>query len=99
ALPSFISQSNLRADHSLILNNAGVFFPDVVTDIDGELRDTLNPDIGADEFTPDLDSIRDIGIDLSIGNVQSSCQIPDTFWVGIINYRADTIYPVKSNLS
>ena len=30
----------------------GYPIPDVVDDIDGELRDTMAPDMGADEFTP-----------------------------------------------
>lgn len=37
---------------SIQLKGTGTPLPEVQTDIDGELRDTLTPDIGADEFVP-----------------------------------------------
>ncbi|MFC1733272.1 right-handed parallel beta-helix repeat-containing protein, partial [candidate division KSB1 bacterium] len=50
--PGFSSASDLHIVTSAV-NGLGIpLIPDVVDDIDGELRDTLAPDIGADEFTP-----------------------------------------------
>lgn len=41
--------------NSAMLNGAGTPIADVTTDIDGDLRSTTAPDIGADEFTPPSD--------------------------------------------
>ncbi len=51
--PNFVSSSDLHINTSLFsgLNNTGVFISSVTTDIDGNIRSTSNPDIGADEFT------------------------------------------------
>jgi len=54
--PLFVSPSagNLHIQTNMIspVNNAGTFVPAVTTDIDGATRNPVNPDIGADEFTP-----------------------------------------------
>ena len=50
-MPVFISESDLHLSHGP-LNNIGTPIPSVTTDIDGDLRHPLNPDIGADEFDP-----------------------------------------------
>ncbi|RLD42170.1 MAG: hypothetical protein DRI86_12145, partial [Bacteroidetes bacterium] len=50
-LPDFTSTTDLHLS-SYVLNNQGKVLTRISTDIDGEVRDTLNPDIGADEFTP-----------------------------------------------
>ena len=48
--PQFSSDTNLHIGNAL-LNNSGTFLNDVLFDIDNELRDTLAPEIGADEFS------------------------------------------------
>jgi hypothetical protein len=48
--PMFFTQNDLHT-FSPILNNAGTPITGILYDIDGELRDPLTPDIGADEFT------------------------------------------------
>ncbi len=48
--PQFTSDTNLHIGNAL-LNNTGTFLNDVLFDIDDELRDTLTPEIGADEFS------------------------------------------------
>ncbi|MFC1734108.1 T9SS type A sorting domain-containing protein, partial [candidate division KSB1 bacterium] len=50
--PGFASASDLHLVTSAVNAKGIPLIPDVVDDIDGELRDTLAPDIGADEFTP-----------------------------------------------
>ncbi|TAH38352.1 MAG: T9SS type A sorting domain-containing protein [Bacteroidetes bacterium] len=47
--PMYTSSTDLHSGSGLI-NNAGIPLSQVQDDIDGELRDILNPDIGADEF-------------------------------------------------
>ncbi|NVN95871.1 MAG: T9SS type A sorting domain-containing protein [Bacteroidetes bacterium] len=49
-LPQFKSYNDLHILNDTTIRNKGVFLPDVLTDIDGDIRDTL-PDIGADEFS------------------------------------------------
>src|SRR5690554_996211 len=49
--PYFINDTNYVVAQ-IDLNNAGIPFSRVLDDIEGELRDTSTPDIGADEFTP-----------------------------------------------
>ncbi len=47
--PFYISNTNLHA-RAAEIDSAGTPLADITTDIDGELRDNLFPDIGADEF-------------------------------------------------
>lgn len=49
-LPAFYSETDLHTN-SMVLDGAGIPLPEITDDIDGETRDALNPDIGADEFT------------------------------------------------
>jgi parallel beta-helix repeat protein len=49
--PLFISDTDLHVQE-VELNNAGTPISVITTDIDGETRNPVTPDIGADEFTP-----------------------------------------------
>jgi hypothetical protein len=49
--PVFISDINLHT-FSTTVNDKGTPLADVTDDIDGDARDPLTPDIGADEFSP-----------------------------------------------
>ncbi|MEO0776873.1 MAG: CARDB domain-containing protein, partial [Bacteroidota bacterium] len=49
--PAFVSPTDLHVD-DVDLNNTGIPLASVSVDYDGEARDPLTPDIGADEFTP-----------------------------------------------
>ncbi|MBN2273543.1 MAG: T9SS type A sorting domain-containing protein [Bacteroidales bacterium] len=48
--PNFVSDSDLHTSN-VLLNNAASLLPEIADDIDGEPRDAVTPDIGADEFT------------------------------------------------
>ncbi len=48
--PNYFSTSNLHASSSLIHHKGKFNKYDPGTDIDGDLRDTISPDMGADEF-------------------------------------------------
>ncbi|UTW63246.1 right-handed parallel beta-helix repeat-containing protein [bacterium SCSIO 12741] len=50
--PNFHGVTDLHVDF-VKLNAAGQTTPGVTTDIDGDIRSTTEPDIGADEFDPD----------------------------------------------
>lgn len=51
--PDFLSATDLHTTQ-ISLNGTGTPITEVTEDIDGDARDTSNPDIGADEFTPTL---------------------------------------------
>lgn len=53
ANPIFFADSNLHIDSNQVspVGNAGQFISTVLNDIDGNLRSTTAPDIGADEYT------------------------------------------------
>ncbi len=59
--PVFVSSSDLHAT-STFLNNLGTPIALVPIDFDGETRDLVNPDMGADEFAPDTSMNPLIGI-------------------------------------
>jgi len=49
--PFYLSAHNLHV-YIPTLNDIGTPLPEVIDDIDGQLRSTTTPDIGADEYTP-----------------------------------------------
>jgi hypothetical protein len=51
--PGFVSATDLHIDMAYVLvDEAGTPIAGITDDIDGDLRDTVRPDIGADEYTP-----------------------------------------------
>ena len=56
--PFFTNDSTL-VPHQILLNNAGIMIPGVVSDIDGVKRDPVTPDTGASEFSP---CVNDAGV-------------------------------------
>ncbi|MBI5475954.1 MAG: choice-of-anchor J domain-containing protein [Ignavibacteriales bacterium] len=68
------------------VNNAGTYIPEIVTDFDDEVRSTVSPDIGADEFIP---GGRSIEITYQIGwNLLS---VP----LFVEDFRKSTIFPTS----
>jgi len=51
--PLYVSDSDLRP-YQRFINGAAITVADILTDIDGETRNPLKPDIGADEFYIDF---------------------------------------------
>ena len=66
--PHYLSGTDL---HTLApwLDEKGIPIPGETLDIDGELRDNLSPDIGADEFIPDPQTTTPMNGDYDIGGV------------------------------
>lgn len=86
--PQFYSPSNLHV-LSNQLNGAGTPLARVPYDIDGEPRDPMTPDIGADEFTP---AQKDLGATALVTPVPFGCFGPnETVTVRIQNYGLDTL--------
>lgn len=58
--PQYYSTSDLHINNSLLPNGAGQPLLQVTEDIDGEPRDPLHPDIGADEYSLNMATFNDI---------------------------------------
>lgn len=67
----FGTGSDLHVPNMIMLDGAGMQVAGITTDIDGEMRNATAPDIGADEFTMDLSTFRDLAI--SITSPVSAC--------------------------
>ncbi|MCF8297472.1 MAG: T9SS type A sorting domain-containing protein [Saprospiraceae bacterium] len=86
--PMFISNTDLHVTNSL-MDNLGIPDIDIIDDIDGQLRDSLTPDIGADEFS--LYNIDLAAISL-IPPISGGCySTNDTIKVAIKNLGQSTI--------
>ncbi|HBG69459.1 MAG: hypothetical protein A2W93_01400 [Bacteroidetes bacterium GWF2_43_63] len=90
--PQYMSESNLHVFHESV-NNIGTPVG-IMIDIDGEIRDSLLPDIGADEFTPLI-------TDAGIFNIESPVPVPHSLAgqsyplvIKIINNGNDTLKKV-----
>lgn len=76
--PLFYTSSDLHVVQPELFG-AGLFIPSVLQDIDGDLRDTENPSIGADEFEPLPD---DMGVVALVSPV-SSCNLTSEEFITI----------------
>ncbi|WP_041627631.1 CARDB domain-containing protein [Owenweeksia hongkongensis] len=76
--PLFVSSVDLHVNQSA-LDSAAIPVAQVTVDIDGELRDPVNPDIGADEISF---LSGDIAV-TAIGGVSSGCGLSDSVQVTI----------------
>ncbi|MCB9251428.1 MAG: right-handed parallel beta-helix repeat-containing protein [Flavobacteriales bacterium] len=85
--PIFENNRDLHVS-GIALNKGAMPVSGIMYDIDHEMRDTLNPDIGADEFTP---LTTDIGVS-SILN-PGSLFLADTIQVKVVitNFGVDTV--------
>ncbi|MCF8296459.1 MAG: T9SS type A sorting domain-containing protein [Saprospiraceae bacterium] len=86
--PMFYTSTDLHVSNPL-LNNLGIPLSNVFDDIDGEPRDTLSPDMGADEFSIHT---KDIGATAIIHSLSGECfSANETIKVRIKNYGLSTI--------
>lgn len=85
--PWYKSATDLHAGPTV--NNRGMAFPKVTVDFDGEARNPLTPDIGADEFTPPP---YDMTV-LSATAPLSACGLTDIepFTIVAMNFGTDTL--------
>ena len=86
--PNFISSTDLHILSGAI-NGSGTPLSYVTTDIDGDMRDSLNPDMGADEFSPAAQDISIISIDMQSSYCAATTEdVVATY----INTGSDTIF-------
>ncbi len=79
AFPEYVSSLDLHIT-SVYLNEAGTPLTSVTEDIDGNSRDLVSPDIGADEFFP---LAMDVGIEASNELSSKTCEgnLPLSIWI------------------
>lgn len=83
--PLFTTDTDLHILNATALNQAGTPLASVTDDIDGELRNVLAPDIGADEFTVDSSSYYDLRLYAILQPDTLVCTTPDSLTISIIN--------------
>ncbi len=91
ANPDFVSNSDLHVQN-ILLNAAGKPLHFVKRDIDGEKRDSVKPDIGADEFVP---AKRDAGVTAFISPGKTIKADSTQIKVAVINRGTDTMTSVR----
>lgn len=92
--PLFVSQTDLHVSNT-DLNAAGTPFPGLTIDFDNQLRDTVTPDIGADEF--ELPAADDAGIAAFIGPASPFVSGTRAVFVTIKNHGSDTLTSATVN--
>jgi hypothetical protein len=90
--PFYISSVNLHTNANS-LNAQAQFNALVPEDIDGEIRNTSNPDIGADEFTPVIITNDVQLLQLYFGS--SACGGTGNLYAKIKNVGSDTLHSVQ----
>jgi PKD repeat protein len=92
ANPYFVNDTSLYV-RSYLLDNAGTPLAEVPSDIDGNLRNLVNPDIGASEWsTP----VNDAGIKY-IDQGLSFCKNNDSLYVVLMNFGTSFLTNVNIN--
>lgn len=90
--PEFVSTTDLHANNSSLMSNLGTPISYVTTDFDGEIRDALTPDIGADEFVTDSTSFLDLYISELISPDTTSCFEPqDSLIIEVYNASPNVV--------
>ena len=91
--PLYFSNSNLHV-REILLNRSGIPLSAVTDDIDGNVRNLTNPDIGADEFNP---GANDAGVVALIKPVSPFAADTQAIKVRIRNFGLDTLRSVHIN--
>ena len=88
--PQYFSSTDLHINNSLLPNGAGMVLPEVTEDIDGEPRDPLTPDIGADEYTINMSTFHDIEL-VDQTFLSSPCTIANSIKIKVANHSPNPI--------
>ncbi|MCF8458539.1 MAG: T9SS type A sorting domain-containing protein [Bacteroidales bacterium] len=98
--PEFLAVDNLHTA-SIYMNAAGTPVPEVTTDIDGDIRNTTSPDIGADEFNLALPPV-----DLALSLLYHLGEVPLAGASDVVNVTVQNVgnndqynYPVILNIT
>ncbi len=89
ANPQFVSSTNLHT-YSPVINSLATPIAGITDDIDGDVRDSFTPDMGADERAPYAD---DLGVLSVVAPAQVSCGLTnaENVTIRIKNYGLNTI--------
>ncbi|MEX0967300.1 MAG: NosD domain-containing protein [Bacteroidia bacterium] len=91
--PQFVNPDNLRPLSDVDLNGAGTPWPGISSDLDGNVRNSLHPDIGAFEF-----DLPDENITITGYNYESShhrCEGFSDIKINVRNFGGETITTFK----
>ncbi|MBD81106.1 MAG: hypothetical protein CL840_19465 [Crocinitomicaceae bacterium] len=94
ANPKFTSSTDLHTNATAV-NGKAYYVKRIKYDIDGEVRDTAKPDIGADEFSSSPSN--DAGITGITNSI--ACTGSNDVFVKLKNYGGDTLTAVRLNWS
>ncbi len=98
--PKFLSNNNLHIKNNIDINDKGMPIATITDDIDGELRSTTTPDIGADEFTPPANEVEVVGL-YTYGKLSKQVSLPHQVNVVVENSgSSDQVnYPVTLTIA
>lgn len=88
--PQYYSTSDLHINNSLLPNGAGQPLPQVTEDIDGEPRDPITPDIGADEYDINPATFNDIEM-VGEAFISTSCTPASSVKIKVANHSTNTV--------
>jgi hypothetical protein len=89
--PMFVAADDLHVG-GVDLNNSGLYLSVVTDDIDGDVRNTTTPDIGADEFTPPVNDAGLTNVDSPTSPVTVGA---NNVLLSLRNFGADTLVSVN----
>ncbi|SFT45139.1 Right handed beta helix region [Lishizhenia tianjinensis] len=84
--PNYISPIDLHIYNHVIANGSAYSYPGIIEDFDGEPRNPLEFDIGADEIDLDYTTLRDIAFISTAEPSNSSCLQADSIQLLVANY-------------
>ena len=91
--PNYSSIGDLHLNNDILIEGKGKVLPEVIEDIDGELRDSLKPDIGADEFVIDPNTFTDVEIEGLVYPNNDKCSKLNQIELSIKN---NSTFPITS---
>ncbi len=86
-IPYFISDTNLHVKNAVDIHQRGAYLKNVKDDIDGDIR-SITPDIGADEFAIDSNTLGDIELVRLEVSDSIACKKIDSLILVIVNHAA-----------
>jgi photosystem II stability/assembly factor-like uncharacterized protein len=97
--PQYVSSTDLHINtiNTGRLKKSGTGYDGLAADVDGQVRDLLHPDIGADEFVFNA-LFNDAGV-IAIQNPTPFCDGANPVWVQLRNYGKDTLRSATINCS
>ena len=88
--PIYVSNTDLHVNNPG-LNAAATPYPGITTDIDGDIRNTTTPDIGADEFTPPAVAP---AVTMVVSPTSGFCAGTQNVYVRLFNFGTSTLTDV-----